>query len=100
MFSNCTDKSCPGWMGAMIVGIIMYIVVTVMFMKDVLADVRVEITRDVPNEQQLVERQLIIQQFDDDETFQMWMAMKMESEGCDPYVTNINIIRNWQPQEG
>ena len=92
MFSNCTDKSCPGWMAAMIVGIIMYIVVTVMFMKDVLADVRVEITRELPEE-----KQLVVQQFDDEEMFQMWMAAKME-EGCDPYVSNIYIIRNYHPE--
>lgn len=100
MFSNCNENNCPGWASVLLIGVIAYIVMTVMFFKDAMADVRVEITRDVPNEQQLVERQLIIQQFDDDESFQMWMAMKMEGEGCDPYVTNINIIRNWQPQEG
>jgi len=92
MFSNCNEKSCPGWMGAMIIGMIAYIVMTVMFIRDVRADVRVEITRELPNE-----KQLVVQQFDDEESFQMWMAMKME-DGCDPYVSNINIIRNYHPE--
>ena len=90
---SCNEKNCPGWLAAMVVGMIGYIFVTVMFITDALADVRVEITRDLPNE-----KQLVVQQFDDDEAFQMWMGMKME-EGCDPYVSDIRIIRNYEPKE-
>jgi hypothetical protein len=91
--SNCNEKSCPGWMAAIIVGMIGYVFMTVMFFNEAMADVRVEITRELPEE-----RQLVIQQFDDDESFQMWMAMKMEGEGCDPYVSDIRIIRNYEPE--
>ena len=59
------------------------------------ADVRVEITRDLPEE-----KQLVVMSFKDDEDFQMWMGMKMEDEqGCDPYVTEIKIFRNWEPEQ-
>jgi hypothetical protein len=29
----------------------------------------------------------------------MWMGGKMEGEGCDPYVTEIRIFRNYQPKQ-
>jgi len=91
MFSNCTDKSCPGWMAAMVVGIIMYIVVTVMFMKDVLADVRMEITRNLPEGQRI-----IVQEFNDKDEFAMWMAARLEDD-CKPGVTKINIDLDYVP---
>lgn len=92
--SSCNEKNCPGWVSALIVGILMYFAVTVMWITDVHAGVRVEITRELPEE-----IQTIIQTFEDDEDFQMWMGMKMEGEGCDPYVTDMRIIRNWHPDE-
>lgn len=91
--NSCNENSCPGWIAALAVGIIGYVIVTVMFLSEAMADVRVEITRELPEE-----RQTIIQQFDDEEMFGMWMTSKLE-EGCDPYVSNINIIRNYQPQD-
>lgn len=53
------------------------------------ADVRVDITRDLP-----YKSQNIVQVFDDIDAFQMWFEMKME-QGCDPYVTSINIDMNY-----
>jgi len=92
--TSCNDNNCPGWLAAMIVGLIGYIFVTVMFWKDVHAgEVRVEITRELPEETQHV-----VQHFYDEDSFQMWMGGKMEGEGCDPYVTEIRIFRNYQPE--
>ena len=93
--SSCNEKNCPGWLGAMIVGIVMYFAVTVMWITDAHAgEVRVEITRELPEE-----KQMIVQHFYDEDSFQMWMGGKMEGEGCDPYVTEIRIFRNYQPKE-
>jgi hypothetical protein len=58
------------------------------------ADVRVEIKRELPDE-----TQHIVQQFHDEDSFAMWMGGKLEGEGCDPYVTEIKIYRNWEPKE-
>ena len=57
-------------------------------------DVRVEITRELPDE-----TQHIVQQFHDEDSFAMWMGGKLEGEGCDPYVTEIRIFRNYQPKD-
>jgi len=93
--TSCNEKNCPGWVAALVVGMFAYFAVTVMFIKDVYAgDVRVEITRELPNE-----TQHIVQQFHDEDSFAMWMSGKLEGEGCDPYVTEIRIFRNYQPQE-
>lgn len=92
--TSCNEKNCPGWLAALVVGMFAYFAVTVMFINDVYADVRVEITRDLPNE-----KQMIIQEFPDEELFSMWMITKLEEE-CDPYVNEIRIIRNYQPKEG
>jgi len=89
---NCNENKCPGWVAALTVGMIAYVFVTIMFMKDVMADVRVEITRELPDE-----KQIIVQTFDDEEVFQMWFTTKLE-EGCDPYVTDININRVYHPE--
>jgi hypothetical protein len=50
------------------------------------ADVKVTITRDLPNE-----RQHIVQQFPDMDGFEMWMQQRLEDTGCDPYVTNMKV---------
>jgi hypothetical protein len=94
--SNCNTKNCPGAGLAIIASVLMMIVVMVFgFVNDAHAgEVRVEITRELPEE-----RQLVVQHFYDEDSFMMWMGSKMEGEGCDPYVTNINIIRNYEPKE-
>ena len=50
------------------------------------ADVKVTITRDLPNE-----RQHIVQQFPDMDGFEMWMQQRLEENGCDPYVTDMKV---------
>jgi len=50
------------------------------------ADVKVTITRDLPNE-----RQHIVQQFPDMDGFEMWMQQRLEDKGCDPYVTDMKV---------
>jgi len=93
--SSCNEKNCPGWLGALIAGMVMYFAVTVMWITDVHAgEVRVEITRELPDE-----KQMIVQEFPDEELFAMWMGGKLEGEGCDPYVTEIRIFRNYQPKQ-
>jgi hypothetical protein len=57
-------------------------------------DVRVEITRELPEE-----KQFIVQEFHDEDAFAMWMGGKLEGEGCDPYVTEIRIFRNYVPKD-
>jgi len=50
------------------------------------ADVKVTISRDLPNE-----RQHIVQQFPDMDGFEMWMQQRLEDTGCDPYVTDMKV---------
>ena len=93
--TSCNEKNCPGWLGALIAGMVMYFAVTVMWITDVHAgEVRVEITRELPDE-----KQFIVQEFPDEDLFAMWMGGKLEGEGCDPYVTEIRIFRNYQPKQ-
>ena len=93
--SSCNEKNCPGWLAAIVVGMIGYFAVTVMFINDALAgEVRVEITRELPDE-----KQLVVQHFYDEDSFMMWMGSKMEGEGCDPYVSEIKILRDYQPKD-
>jgi hypothetical protein len=94
--SNCNTKNCPGAGIAIVAGILMMIAVTVFgVVTDAHAgEVRVEITRELPDE-----KQLVVQQFHDEDSFAMWMVDKLDGEGCDPYVSDIRIIRNYQPPE-
>ena len=92
--SSCNENNCPGWAAVLLLGVIAYIVMTVMFFKDAMAgEVRVEITRELPEE-----KQLVVQHFYDEDSFMMWMATKMDGEGCDPYVSEIKILRNYEPK--
>ena len=93
--SSCNEKNCPGWVAALVVGMVMYFVVTIMWISEATAgEVRVEITRELPEE-----KQLVVQHFYDEDSFMMWMGSKMEGEGCDPYVSEIKILRNYQPKD-
>ena len=58
------------------------------------ADVKVTITRDLPNE-----RQYIVQQFPDMDGFEMWMQQRLEDNGCDPYVTDMKVEFNYVDTE-
>ena len=91
--TSCNEKNCPGWVAALAVGMVMYFVVTIMWISEATAgEVRVEITRELPEE-----KQLVVQHFYDEDSFMMWMATKMDGEGCDPYVSEIKILRNYEP---
>jgi len=52
-----------------------------------LADVKMTIYREMPNGQE----QVIVQQFDDEDAWMMWMQMKFDNGGCDPYVTHFTV---------
>jgi hypothetical protein len=91
--TSCNEKNCPGWIPALVAGAVMFVFVMIGFVNDANADVRVEITRELPDE-----RQIVIQQFPDEDLFSMWFTDKLE-EGCDPYVSDIRIIRNYEPKE-
>ena len=56
-----------------------------------LADVRVEITRNLPEGQRI-----IVQEFDDQDAFEMWMATRLE-EGCLPGVKKVEINLDYTP---
>lgn len=78
-------------MKTLLAGVFLLAVSTLAF-----ADVRVEITRDLPEE-----KQLVVFTFNDDDEFAMWMNSKTGDDAtCDPYVSQIKIIRNWEPKEG
>jgi hypothetical protein len=88
MISNCNEKTCPGWILGLVIGMLMYFTVIV----NVFADVRVDIKRELP-----YETQHIVQTFEDKEDLEMWLGMKMDNEGCDPYVTQIIITLDNSP---
>ena len=62
-----------------------------MFSAAALADVRVEITRNLPEGQRI-----IVQEFNDTDEFQMWMITRLE-DNCKPGVTKINIDLDYKP---
>ena len=87
--TSCNEKSCPGWLAAMIVGLIGYVFVTVMFWKDVQAydgEVVVTFNRELPDKSVEFSRT-----FGDKDEFEMWLAMRLEGKGCDPYLTDMKI---------
>ena len=51
------------------------------------ADVKMTIYRLMPDG----EIQTIVQQFEDQDGWMMWMETKFENEGCDPYVTHFEV---------
>jgi len=62
-----------------------------MFSTAALADVRVEITRNLPEGQRI-----IVQEFNDKDELAMWMATRLEDD-CKPGVTKINIDLDYKP---
>ena len=93
--TSCNEKNCSGWKAALMAGVVMIVLVLAGAISDAYAgEVRVEITRELPNE-----KQLVVQHFYDEDSFMMWMASKMEGEGCDPYVSEIKILRDYQPKD-
>lgn len=84
---NCDENKCPGWLGALVIGIIGYAIVSVMFIKDVMAqEVVVTFDRELPFESYHFTRT-----FDDKDEFEMWLANRLEDTGCDPYLKSMHI---------
>ena len=50
--------------------------------------VRIEITRDIPHDQTYT----IVREFADMDELTMWFVNKMETAGCDPYVTKVELF--------
>jgi hypothetical protein len=85
--SSCNEKNCPGWLGTMVIGIVAYVLVTIMFMKDVMAqEVVVTFNRELPFKSYEFTRT-----FEDKEAFEMWLALRLEDKGCDPYLKSMHI---------
>jgi hypothetical protein len=70
------------------------ILLNLAILPSVFAEVRVEIIRELPNE-----KQTVVQMFNDEEEFRMWMSMKME-ESCDVYVTGMKVDLEYNPNDG
>jgi len=70
---------------------LLLLVTTVFSMNTANADVRVEITRNLPEGQRI-----IVQEFHNKDEFAMWMATRLEDD-CKPGVTKINIDLDYVP---
>ena len=85
--NNCNEKSCPGWVGALVIGIAAYVFITVMFMRDVMAEeVVVTFDRELPFKSYEFTRT-----FEDKDAFEMWLMTRLEDKGCDPYLKSMHI---------
>ena len=91
--TSCNENRCPGWLAVIILGISAYFLSFFLFINDAFSEVRVDITRELPDE-----TQHIVRIFEDKEEFEMWMSMKMEYEGCDPYVTEMIVKLDNHPK--
>ena len=69
--TNCNENRCPGWLAVIILGISAYFLSLFLFINDAFSEVRVDITRELPDE-----TQHIVRIFEDKEDFEMWMSMK------------------------
>ena len=87
--SSCNERNCPGWVPALAAGLLMVLLVMFSAIGDAMADVRVEITRVLPEPWN--KTQHIVHQFNDSVEFEMWMEDRLERKGCDPYVTEMKI---------
>jgi len=84
---NCNENNCPGWFSVMVLGIIGYVFVTVMFIKDVMAqEVVVTFDRELPFKSYEFTRT-----FEDKDAFEMWLQARLEDQGCDPYLKSMHI---------
>ena len=84
--SNCNQKNCPGWLPAVVAGMAMFLFVGLSAFNDAHAEVVVSFERELPNETFHFTRT-----FEDKDAFEMWLADRLETKGCDPYVKNMNI---------
>jgi len=87
--TSCNEKNCPGALGVMLVGLVMFVTVMFGFVTDANADVVVKFNRELPSKSYEFTRT-----FEDKESFEMWLAMRLEDKGCDPYLSKMVITFN------
>ena len=91
--TSCNEKNCPGAFGVMILGLVMFVTVMFGFVTDAQAgEVVVTFNRELPNKSVEFSRT-----FEDKDAFEMWLADRLETKGCDPYLTDMKI--QFKPQE-
>ena len=86
MISKCNEDYCPGWLGAMVIGIAMWVALTFMAIKDAHSEVIVSFERELPEKTFHFKRT-----FEDRDAFEMWLLTRLETEGCDPYLKHMLI---------
>ena len=85
--TSCNEKNCPGALATMLVGLVMFVTVMFGFVTDAQAgEVVVTFNRELPFKSYEFTRT-----FEDKESFEMWLAMRLEDKGCDPYLTDMHI---------
>jgi len=84
--TSCNEKNCPGALGVMILGLVMFVTVMFGFVTDANAEVVVTFDRELPFKSYQFTRT-----FEDKEAFEMWLAMRLEDKGCDPYLKSMHI---------
>jgi len=84
---SCNEKNCPGWALALGIGLSMILLVVLSAFNEAKADeVVVTFNRELPFKSYEFTRT-----FEDKESFEMWLAMRLEDKGCDPYLTDMKI---------
>ena len=85
--TSCNEKNCPGALGVMLIGLVMFVTVMFGFVTDAQAgEVVVTFNRELPNKSVEFTRT-----FQDKDDFEMWLANRLEGPGCDPYLTDMKI---------
>ena len=91
--TSCNETNCPGALGVMLIGLVMFVTVMFGFVTDAQAgEVVVTFNRELPNKSVEFSRT-----FEDKDSFEMWLADRLETKGCDPYLTDMKI--QFKPQE-
>ena len=85
--TSCNEKTCPGWKAALMAGVVMIVMVLGGLISDAHAqEVVVTFDRELPFKSYEFTRT-----FEDKESFEMWLAMRLEDKGCDPYLKSMHI---------
>ena len=85
------DDDCkfPGWLATIGVGLVMFVVVMILFATDARAydgEVVVTFNRELPDGVYNFTRV-----YEDKDAFEMWLQDRLETKGCDPYLTDMKI---------